>query len=93
MALGVQFKIPKLLQDKTNGTTLVEVKGGNVLECIKDLIRRYPGLTGMILDEEGGVLLKWMVYINNKGTVPSNEASYPVKDGDTITLVPMIAGG
>ena len=32
MALGVQFKIPKLLQDKTKGTTLVEVKG--ILEAM-----------------------------------------------------------
>jgi molybdopterin converting factor small subunit len=47
----------------------------------------------MILDGEDRILLKWMVYINNKRAVSSNELSFHVKDGDIITLLPMVAGG
>ena len=91
--MSIQFKIPKLLQEKTDGAVIIAVQGGSVQECIADLIRRYPGLEGMILDREDGILLKWMVYISNKGAVSSNELSYQVKDGDIITLLPMVAGG
>ena len=91
--MSIKFKIPKLLQEKTNGSILVEVQGGNVHECIADLIRRYPGLKGRILDGEDRILLKWMVYLNNKGAVSSHELSCRVKDGDIITLLPMVAGG
>ena len=91
--MGVQFKIPKLLQEKTDGATLVEVEGADVRECIADLIRRHPGLKGAILDEEGRILLKWMVYINDKSAVSSEELSCRLKEGDKIALLPMVAGG
>ena len=85
--------MPELLQEKTDGAMLIEVQGGSVQECIVDLIRRYPDLQGMILDGEGRMLLKWMLYINNQSVVSSNELSYHVKDRDIITLLPMVAGG
>lgn len=91
--MAVQFKIPKQLQEKTDGATYIEVRGCTVHDCIADLIRRYPDLTGRILDGEGRILLKWMVYINNKSVIPSNDLSYAVKDGDIITVLPMVAGG
>ena len=93
MSLGIQFKIPKLLQQKTNGDNFIEVRGDTVLVCIADLIRRYPGLKGMILDEEDKILLKWVVYVNDRAAIPSSELSYPVKDGDVIAILPMVAGG
>jgi len=91
--MGVQFKIPRQLQEKTDGAIHIEVQGCTVQECIADLIRRYPDLKGRILDREGRILLKWMVYINYKIAIPSNELSYAVKDGDIITILPMVAGG
>ncbi len=92
-SLSAEFKIPKLLQDKTNDAVLVEVQGGSVQACIADLIRRYPDLEGMILDGEGRLFVRWMVCIDNQSTAASNELSYQVKDGDIITLLPMVAGG
>ena len=91
--MGITIKIPKLLMEQTDGALLVEVRGGNVLECISDLICRYPKLEGMILDSSNRLLLKWMVYVNNQGAVSADQLLYPVKDGDMITLLPMIAGG
>ena len=91
--MSIKFKIPKLLQEKTDGAVLIEVQGGSVPECISDLIRRNPGLEGMIMDGEDQILLKWVVYINNQSVLSSNELSYHVKDGDIISLLPMVAGG
>ena len=91
--MGVQFKIPKQLQEQTGGAIHIEVQGCIVHECIVGLICRYPDLKGRILDGEDKILLKWMVYINNKSVIPSNELSYAVKDGDIITVLPVVAGG
>jgi molybdopterin converting factor small subunit len=91
--MGVQFKIPQQLQEKADGATQIEVKGCTVHECIADLIRRYPDLKGRILDGEGRLLVKWMVYINNEGVIASNALSDAVKDGDIIAILPMVAGG
>ena len=91
--MGVQFKIPKRLQEKTDGAIHIEVHGCTVHECIADLIRLYPDLKGRIFDGEGRILLKWIVYINNKSVIQSKELSYPVKKGDIITILPMVVGG
>ena len=91
--MGITIKIPKLLMEKTDGALLIEVRGGNVLECISDLICRYPKLDGVILDSRNRLLLKWMVYVNNQGAVSADQLLHPVKKGDMITLLPMIAGG
>ncbi len=91
--MAVTIKIPKILQDKTNGALLVTVQGTTVYECIADLIRRYPSLQGRILDAEGNILLQWIVYINNQIASRSNELSIRLRDGDKIALLPMIAGG
>lgn len=91
--MAVQFKIPKLLQEKTSGATLIEVRGSSVRACIADLTNRYPGLKGMILDGEGRLLLKWMVYINDRNALPTGELSHRIMDGDIIALLPMVAGG
>ena len=91
--MSIKFKIPKLLQAKTDGAVLIEVRGGSVQECIADLIRRYPGLEGMILDGEDRLLLKWVVYIDHQSAAAPHELSYHVRDGDIITLLPMVAGG
>jgi molybdopterin converting factor small subunit len=91
--MGVQFKVPKQLQEKTDGAIHIEVRGCTVHECIADLIRRYPDLKGRILDREGRILLKWMVYLNSKSVIPSDDLSCAVKHGDIITILPMVAGG
>jgi molybdopterin converting factor small subunit len=78
---------------KTNGETVAVANGFNVHTCIDDLIHQYPGLKGEILDDQGRLLVKWKIYINNKSTGASDELSNPVSDGDMIELLPVVAGG
>lgn len=91
--MSVQVNIPKILRPITNGKAVAKVKGFTVHECINALIRQYPGLEGQILDDQGMVLLKWMIYINNTSAGSSDELSHPVKEGDVIEFLPMVAGG
>ncbi len=91
--MGVKFIIPKYLRHKTNKKAATEVKGATVYDCIEALIRKYPGLKGEILDDEGTILLKWMVSINSKIAASTEELSHQVEDGDEIMLLPVIDGG
>jgi molybdopterin converting factor small subunit len=91
--MAAVVKIPKILQDRTNGTARVAVQGDTVYECLADLIRRYPGLEGSILGPDGRILLQWMVYINDVMASRSDEASVQLQEGDTIALLPLVAGG
>jgi molybdopterin converting factor small subunit len=91
--MSAKIKIPKHLQIKTNGETIATVNGSDVHACIDELIRQYPDLEGEILDDQGMLLLKWMVYINSRITDASDELSNPVKEGDMIELLPVVSGG
>lgn len=91
--MNVKINIPTYIKDKTNGETQTEVTGHNVGECIEALIRKYPSLKGEILDDQGTILLRWMIYINNKSVNSSDELSHPVNEGDVIEFLPVVAGG
>jgi molybdopterin synthase sulfur carrier subunit len=88
-----RLKIPGYLKDKTNGETLAELKGETVRECIEALICRFPDLKGEILDNQGRLLLKWTISINDQIADDGDEMAQPVKEGDLITILPVIAGG
>ena len=91
--MSVIIKIPRILQDKTAGVPHIAVRGATIHECFADLIRQYPGLEGTILDSDGRVVLQWMVYINDAMAGQSDKAPIQIQDGDTIALLPLVAGG
>jgi len=92
--MSITIEIPKELQKHTNGAGTAKVDNcHHVFDCIKILIEQYPGLDGEILDKHGMVLLKWMIYINHESPTASEDLLCPVKRGDVITFLPMIAGG
>ena len=91
--MSAKIKIPKQLQTKTNGETLATVNGCDVQVCIDELIHQYPDLEGEIFDDQGMLLLKWMVYINRRISGASDALSNPVREGDMIELLPVVAGG
>jgi molybdopterin converting factor small subunit len=88
-----KIRIPKYLRDKTDGKAEAHVNGRTVRECIEALIQQHPSLKGEILDDQGMVILKWVIYINDSVAIPSDALSRPVGNSDTIMLIPLIAGG
>ena len=88
-----RIKIPGDLKDKTNGESIVALEGDTVGECIEALVCRFPDLKGEILDNQGRLLLKWSISINNQIANASDELAQPVREGDLISILPMVAGG
>ena len=71
----------------------IEVEGGTVYECLKALGSRSPELMASLLSEDGKLLLRWMVYVNDELISSSASLSRPVENGDTIGLFPVASGG
>lgn len=91
--MSTKIKIPGYLKDKTDGEAIIDVTGNTLRECLGTLIHFYPALKGEIVDGQGILLLKWLIFINGKLVIASDELSVPVTDGDVILLTPMVAGG
>jgi molybdopterin converting factor small subunit len=76
----------------THGLDVVAVEGDTVGECLSHLVRQFPGMEKALFVKKDKLLNSVEVYLNHASAYP-NELLKPVKDGDEIHLVVMLAGG
>jgi MoaD family protein len=90
--MAITVRIPTPLRTLTQGKDEVEAAGGNVREIIDDLERKYPGLKERLCDDKG-VRRFVNIYQNEEDIRFLESLDTKVKDGDSISIVPAIAGG
>ena len=76
----------------TNDLEVVAVEGNTVGECLNHLIKQFPGMEKALFAKKDKLLNVVEVFVNHATAYP-NELLKPVKDGDEIHLVVMLAGG
>lgn len=76
----------------TNGLEVVAVEGNTVGECLNHLIKQFPGMEKALFAKKDKLLNVIEVFVNHATAYP-NELLKPVKDGDEIHLIVMLAGG
>jgi len=90
--MAVKVRIPTPLRTLTSGKDEVEAGGKTVREVIDDLERNYPGLRERLCDDKG-VRRFVNIYQNEEDIRFLDALDTVVKDGDSISIVPAIAGG
>jgi molybdopterin converting factor small subunit len=90
--MAVKVHIHATHRQYTNGLEVVEVTGGTVGECLNYLIKQYPGMEKALFAKKDKLLNVVEVYVNHTSAHP-NELVKPIKDGDDIHLLVMLAGG
>ena len=90
--MGVKVNIHKTHRTYTDGLEVVEVAGRTVGDCLKDLVKQYPGMKEGLFDKKGKLLNVVEVYVNNESAYPE-ELAKSVKNGDEIQIILMLAGG
>ena len=85
-------RIPAALRPLTGGKDEVTAVGSTVGEVINDLDKRHPGLKDRLLDEKG-VRRFINIYVGEEDVRFLEGLSTPLKVGETISIVPAIAGG
>ena len=91
--MGVVIEIPSALKQFVNDQDEVEVSGSSVEEAFGDLVSEYTELKGSLFDENGKIRSFINVYLNDDDIRYANGLKSKVKDGDTIQIVPSVAGG
>ncbi|MGE5288487.1 MAG: MoaD/ThiS family protein [Micromonosporaceae bacterium] len=90
--MSIEVRIPTILRNYTGGAKAVEGKGSTIGELLADLDSRHPGLSERIADESG--LRRFVnVYLNDEDVRFLGGLETPLKDGDTVTVLPAVAGG
>ena len=91
--MPVIVRIPTPLRASTGQKSEVEASGSTVREVIGDLAKTYPDLASKLTDGQGRLRRYVNFFLNEQDIRDLKEADTPVKDGDTLTIMPAIAGG
>jgi sulfur-carrier protein len=90
--MAIEVRIPTILRTYTDGAKSVEGGGNTLDELIKDLEGRHPGLRDRLVDDKG--LRRFVnVYLNDEDVRFLGGLDTAVSDGDTVTVLPAVAGG
>jgi molybdopterin synthase sulfur carrier subunit len=90
--MAINVRIPTPLQMLTNGKAEVECSVKNISELVEALEKDYPGMRERL--SEGGKIRRFInVYVNDEDIRFLSKEETTLKDGDTISIVPAIAGG
>jgi molybdopterin synthase sulfur carrier subunit len=91
--MSVLVRIPTPLRTLTKGAAEVQGAGDTVSDIIQDLERQFPGLRERLMDE-GGELRRFInIYVNEEDIRFLEGAKTTLKAGDSVSIVPAIAGG
>ena len=90
--MAVEVRIPTILRTFTNGEKAVSGDGSTLLQVIDDVDTRHPGLKARIVESDN--LRRFVnVYVNDEDVRFTGALDTEVKDGDSVTILPAVAGG
>jgi molybdopterin synthase sulfur carrier subunit len=85
-------RIPPTLRAEVGGLRELHAQGDTVGAVIEDLVERYPPLGSQLL--AGGELASYVnVYLGGEDIKTLDGLDTPVYDGETLILLPAMAGG
>lgn len=90
---GIVVRVPGPLRSLVDGAAEVEVPAGTVAGALETLVLRHPGLRRHLLADDGAVRDYVNVFRNDDDVRYLEGVATPVRPGDTLTIVPSIAGG
>ncbi|MGH3246685.1 MAG: MoaD/ThiS family protein [Trebonia sp.] len=90
--MAIEVRIPTILRSYTDGAKAVEGSGATLDELLNNLDAAHGGLRERLVD--GEKLRRFVnVYLNDEDVRFLGGLETPVKDGDTVTVLPAVAGG
>ncbi|MDJ0379617.1 MoaD/ThiS family protein [Streptomyces sp. G-G2] len=93
--MAIEVRIPTILRPYTDGEKAVSGEGATLADLFADLETRHKGIQERIIDEaKGGELRRFVnVYLNDEDVRFLAGITTELKDGDSITILPAVAGG
>jgi molybdopterin synthase sulfur carrier subunit len=91
--VAVEVRIPTVFRKFTEGQSVVKLEPGTVGELIGQLEARWPQMKGQIVTENGELHRFVNVYVNDEDARYLDKLNTRVGEGDTVSLLPSVAGG
>ncbi len=89
----VTILIPAPLRAFTKDERSWTVEASTVKEALKKLIEEFPALKKHLFDERGKIRNFVNIFVNEEDIRYLQNEDTPLKEGDTMYIIPSIAGG
>jgi molybdopterin converting factor small subunit len=90
--MAIEVRIPTILRTYTDGERVVDGAGATVAELIDQLEVDHTGIKDRLI--EGDEVRRFVnVYVNDEDIRFTGGLTTPVSDGDTVVILPAVAGG
>src|SRR6187401_1435239 len=91
--MATKILIPTPLRPFTDKLDAVEVDGRTIGELLQNLTTRYGGLKQHLYSADGKLRSFVNIYVNDDDIRYLQKDQTPLKSGDTVSIIPSVAGG
>lgn len=91
--MAIEVRIPTILRSHTGGEKTVNAGGENLSALVNDLETQYPGLKARLVNGDGELHRFVNIYVNDEDVRFTGALKTSLKDGDSVTILPAVAGG
>lgn len=91
--MSVTVRIPTTLRTLTAGSSEVQVEGDTVGAALKALDEAHPGFQDRLFEADGSLRRFVNVFLADDDVRYLDGVNTPVPDGETISIIPAVAGG
>jgi sulfur-carrier protein len=87
------IRIPPVLRPSVGGEREVAADGQSVGDVLRTLAESHPDTRGQLFGEDGDLNRYVNVYLNDEDVRVLGGLDTPVGEGDTLVILPAMAGG
>ena len=91
--MSIEVRIPTILRTYPGGEKAVTAAGDTLQGLSDDLDSRHSGIKDRLITAEGSLHRFVNVYVNDEDVRFLGSLETPLKDGDSVTVLPAVAGG
>lgn len=91
--VAVEVRIPTVFRKYTGDRSVIEVEPGTISQVIDQLDVQHPGFKEQLMTAEGELHRFVNIYVNDEDARYLDKLDTKVTEGDTISLLPSVAGG
>ena len=91
--MPVQVHVTSVIQKAVGDQKQIAVEGRTIREVIENIESRYPGFRTQVVDEQGNPHRFVNIYLNDEDIRYLQGADTALADGDTVSILPALAGG
>ncbi len=89
----IHVTLPSALREYARGCDTVDLEAGTLAEVVARLAAQFPGLGYRILDDQGRLRRFVNAYVNDEPVSHLEPQDVRLRDGDTVHILPSVAGG